>query len=51
MTNEKQPTPETPQTGDSSNMGFFIGIGAIALGGLIAFLIVKFKKRDEDDDD
>ena len=51
MTNEKQPTPDTPQTGDESNMGFFIGLGAIAVGGLIAFLIVKFKKRDEDDDD
>lgn len=51
MTNEKQPTPETPQTGDESNMGFFIGLGAIAVGGLIAFLFLKFKKRDEDDDD
>ena len=28
-----------------------IGLGAIAVGGLIAFLFVKFKKRDEDDDD
>lgn len=51
MTNEKQPTPDTPQTGDESNMGFFIGLGAIAVGGLIAFLFVKFKKRDEDNDD
>lgn len=51
MTNEKQPTPDTPQTGDDSNMGVLIGIGAVAVGGLIAFLIVKFKKRDEDDDD
>ena len=51
MTNEKQPTPDTPQTGDESNMGFFIGLGAIAVGGLIAFLFLKFKKRDEDDDD
>lgn len=51
MTNEKQFTPDTPQTGDESNMGFFIGLGAIAVGGLIAFLFVKFKKRDEDDDD
>ena len=51
MTNEKQPTPDTPQTGDDSNMGVLIGIGAVAVGGLIAFFIVKFKKRDEDDDD
>ena len=51
MTNEKETPPTTPQTGDESNIGFFIGLGAIAVGGLIAFLIVKFKKRDEDDDD
>lgn len=51
MTNEKETPPSTPQTGDGSNIGFFIGLGAIAVGGLIAFLIVKFKKRDEDDDD
>lgn len=51
MTNEKETPPSTPQTGDGSNIGFFIGLGAIAVGGLIAFFIVKFKKRDEDDDD
>ncbi len=51
MTNKKQPTPHTPQTGADNNFGFFIGLGAIALGGLIAFCIVKFRKKDEDDDD
>ncbi len=51
MTNKKQPTPHTPQTGVDNNFGFFIGLGAIALGGLIAFCIVKFRKKDEDDDD
>lgn len=51
MTNKKQPTPHTPQTGADNNFGFFIGLGAIAIGGLIAFLIVKFRKKDEDDDD
>ena len=51
MTNKKQPTPHTPQTGADNNFGFFIGLGAIAVGGLIAFLIVKFRKKDEDDDD
>lgn len=50
MTNEKQPEPEKPQTGDNSNIGFFIGLGAVALGGLIAFVFIKFKKKDEDDD-
>ena len=51
MTNKKQPKPHTPQTGDDNNYGFFIGLGAIALGGLIAFIILKIKNRDEEDDD
>ena len=50
-TNKKQPKPHTPQTGADDNFGFYIGLGAIALGGLIAFCIVKFRKKDEDDDD
>jgi len=44
----KLPVPEIPQTGDRSMMGFFIGIGAAALGGLISLVIVK-KKKDEDE--
>ena len=44
-----QPEPEKPQTGDNSNLGFYIGLGSVAVGGLIAFLIIKFKKKDEDD--
>ncbi len=51
MTNKKQPKPHTPQTGDDNNYGFFVGLGAIALGGLIAFIILKIKNRDEEDDD
>ena len=27
MTNKKQPEPDKPQTGDSSNIDFFIGLG------------------------
>ena len=45
-----QPEPEKPQTGDDSNIGFYIGLGSVAVGGLIAFLIIKFKKKDEDDE-
>lgn len=45
-----QPEPEKPQTGDNSNLGFYIGLGSVAVGGLIAFLIIKFKKKDEDDE-
>ncbi len=50
VTIHPQPEPEKPQTGDNSNLGFYIGLGSVALGGLIAFLIIKFKKKDEDDD-
>ena len=45
-----QPEPEKPQTGDNSNLGFYIGLGSVAVGGLIAFLIIKFKRKDEDDE-
>lgn len=50
MTNKKQPEPDKPQTGDSSNIGFFIGLGAFAVGGLVAFVIIRFRKKDEDED-
>ncbi len=50
MTNKKQPEPEKPQTGDSSNISFFIGLGAFAVGGLVAFVIIRFRKKDEDED-
>ena len=46
VTVHPQPEPEKPQTGDDSN----IGLGSVAVGGLIAFLIIKFKKKDEDDE-
>lgn len=50
VTIHPQPEPEKPQTGDNSNLGFYIGLGSVAVGGLIAFLIVKFKTKDEDDE-
>lgn len=50
VTIHPQPEPEKPQTGDNSNFGFYIGLGSVAVGGLIAFLIIKFKKKDEDDE-
>lgn len=50
VTVHPQPEPEKPQTGDNSNIGFYIGLGSVAVGGLIAFLIIKFKKKDEDDE-
>lgn len=51
MTNEKETPPETPQTGDSSMSGFFIGLGALALGGIVACLILFLKKKKDDGDD
>lgn len=50
VTIHPQPEPEKPQTGDDSNIGFYIGLGSVAVGGLIAFLIIKFKKKDEDEE-
>lgn len=50
VTIHPQPEPEKTQTGDNSNLGFYIGLGSVAVGGLIAFLIIKFKKKDEDDE-
>lgn len=45
-----QPEPEKPQTGDNSNLGFWISLGAVALGGLVSVVIIKLKKKDEDDE-
>lgn len=50
VTVHPQPEPEKPQTGDNSNLGFYIGLGSVAVGGLIAFLIIKFKRKDDDDE-
>ena len=50
VTVHPQPEPEKPQTGNNSNLGFYIGLGSVAVGGLIAFLIIKFKRKDEDDE-
>ena len=50
VTIHPQPEPEKPQTGDNSNLGFYIGLASVAVGCLIAFLIIKFKEKDEDDE-
>lgn len=50
VTIHPQPEPEKPQTGDNSNFGFWVGLGSVAAGGLIAFIIIKFKKKDEDEE-
>ena len=50
VTNEKIPAPDIPQTGDNSNLGFWIGLGAIALGGLIATAVIAIKRKKDDED-
>ncbi len=42
--------PENPQTGDDRNLGFWFGLGAVALGGLVSagIMAIKHKKDDED---
>lgn len=50
VTIHPQPEPEKPQTGDNSNLGFWIGLGAVVLGGLVSVVIIKLKKKDEDDE-
>lgn len=50
VTIHPQPEPEKPQTGDNSNLGFWIGLGAVTLGGLVSVVIIKLKKKDEDDE-
>lgn len=50
VTIHPQPEPEKPQTSDNSNLGFWIGLGAVALGGLVSVVIIKLKKKDEDDE-
>ena len=51
MTNEKETPPTTPQAGDSNMTGFYIGLGALALGGIVACLILFLKKKKDDGDD
>ena len=51
MTNEKIPVPDSPQTGDNSNLGFWIGLCAIALGGLVATAIIGIKRKKDDEDE
>lgn len=45
------PAPPVPQTGDESNLGFWIGLGAIVLGGLISVAVIYLKKKKDDDNE
>lgn len=51
LTPPAPPVPESPQTGDNSNLGFWIGLGAVALGGLISCIIMAAKLKKDNDDE
>ena len=49
MANERIPEkPETPKTGDGSNLTLWLGLGGIALGGLAACGILYFKRKKDE---
>lgn len=39
-----------PKTGDNSKLGFWIGLAAVALGGVISAGIIRIKSRNDDDE-
>ena len=47
---DKRTAVKTPTTGDNSLMGIWIGIIGVALGGVVSFLLIKFRKKDEDEE-
>lgn len=46
----KIPAPNTPKTGDERNYGVWIGLGAIALGGVLSMVILKIRTKKNEDD-
>lgn len=44
------PVLDIPQTGDDRNLGFWIGLGAIALGGFVSAEIMAIKSQRDDED-
>ena len=45
------PTINIPKTGDETNLSLWLSIGAVAVGAVISFLIIRFRRKDEDDDE
>lgn len=46
----EMPKVKTPKTGDERNYGVWIGIGAIALGGVLSMVILKIRTKKNEDD-
>lgn len=42
------PVPDIPNTGNQSNSGFFIGLGAVIIGGLVSIAVIFLKKKKDD---
>ncbi len=54
ITNEKISVPKeptSPQTGDKSLTGFWIGLGSVSLGGLISLAFIYFKQKNDSNDE
>ena len=50
MTNERLPQKsETPKTGDASTLPLWIGLAAVALGGLVAVIFIRAKSHKDDE--
>lgn len=47
----KPPVSDNPQTGDNSNLGLWLGLGAVAAGGLIALGVIYWKQKKDDDNE
>lgn len=48
MTNKKIPVTGIPQTVDDSLTGVWLGLAAVALGGLVAFAVVTFRRKKDE---
>lgn len=45
------PAPDVPQTSDNSSLGVWLGLGAVALGGLVACLVLRIKRKKNDSEE
>lgn len=45
---QEKPKAELPKTSDNSNLGFFIGLLGIAVGGVISLVIIYIKNKKDD---
>lgn len=50
LTVSPAPYIPAPKTGDNSKLGFWIGLAAVALGGVISAGIIRIKSRKDDDE-